>query len=240
MEVIFLWQPNTWKPTRVKCLYSNILWCVERQMMAIMWTRASVHSCVYPCHDWCVFTYKMKLSWLFPSICSHCVPFLMNSLKSNAAHCDTGPIKAGERIREKLSRGHIYWWFLTYFVCPGLWYHLLAPAAAGRCVDGTSELPRPEVSCRPAWKTNNYLNLHIHIQEIHIILFVFIIFRPETNCQNSHPRPLNHYTVRLNRRTLLDIERSILTKSQAFTAAPPSQRSFTLEEQPAMTAVGEE
>lgn len=121
MNVIFLWQPNrdnTWKPTCVECcLYSNILWCVERKMMAIMWTRASVHSCMYPCHDWCAFTYKMKLSWLFSSICSHCVPFLMNSLKSNAAHCDTGPIKAGEGIREKLSRGHIHRLMVPYLFC---------------------------------------------------------------------------------------------------------------------------
>lgn len=155
MNAIFLWQPNrdkTWKPTCVKCcLYSNILWCVERKMMAIMWTRVPVHSWMYPCHDWCLFTYTMKLSWLFSSICSHCVPFLMNSLKSNAAHCDPGPIKAGECIRESWAGGTFTdWCFLTYFVCPGSWYQLLAPATAGRCADDTSELPRPEVSCRPA------------------------------------------------------------------------------------------
>lgn len=48
---------------------------------------------------------------------AHCVPFLMNSLKSNAAQCDTGPIKAGERIREKLSRGHIYRLMVPYLFC---------------------------------------------------------------------------------------------------------------------------
>lgn len=105
----------------------------------------------------------------FSSVCSHCVPFLMvNSLETNAAHCDSGPFKAAERALENSGARGTFpdWWFLTYFVCPGWWYQLLAPAAAGRSVDGTSESLTPEESCHPRQQTNtkSYLNLHTRAQ----------------------------------------------------------------------------
>lgn len=135
----------------------------------------------------------------FSSICPHCVPFLMvNSLETNAACCDSGPFKAAERALENSWAWGTFpdWCFLTYFVCPGWWYQLLAPAAAGRCVDGTSEWLTPEESCHPRQQTNtkNYLNLHTRAQRSAQIVLGYV--SAESNKRTKQElRGLHQYSI---------------------------------------------
>ena len=123
---------------------------------------------------------------------------------------------------------------LTYSVCRGQQCPPHVPAAAGRSVDDTSGWPAPEESVHP--------RKHTHHKQTAITIKPFFIFYCNSHSYNGVTKQDTNDTIHAygGRPMVLAMNwKSILTKSLAFTDAPLSQRSFTLDEQPAMT-VGQE